>query len=125
MNRRSRAAGDVSSVEACETCEKLAARCQDGVVTTIRVAHTADLDPGTLPTIRALLDDVFEGDMEDIDLEHATRRPARPGLRRRGRRDARRPRIGHPAPAGARRPRAARGLRGGRRRARRASPPWR
>ena len=37
----------------------------------IRTAHTADLDAATLATARALLDDVFEGDMSDEDWEHA------------------------------------------------------
>ena len=37
----------------------------------IRTAHTAELDAATLATARALLDDVFEGDMSDEDWEHA------------------------------------------------------
>ncbi|MGW3570777.1 GNAT family N-acetyltransferase [Streptomyces sp. NPDC000941] len=37
----------------------------------IRTAHTCDLDPATLKAARALLDDVFEGDMSDHDWEHA------------------------------------------------------
>ena len=37
----------------------------------IRTAHTADLDGATLGTARALLDDVFAGDMTDQDWEHA------------------------------------------------------
>jgi aminoglycoside 2'-N-acetyltransferase I len=37
----------------------------------LRIAHTADLDPATLKATRALLDDVFQGDMTDQDWEHA------------------------------------------------------
>jgi aminoglycoside 2'-N-acetyltransferase I len=37
----------------------------------IRTAHTADLDAQTLAAARALLDEVFEGDMSDHDWEHA------------------------------------------------------
>jgi aminoglycoside 2'-N-acetyltransferase I len=37
----------------------------------VRTAHTADLDPATLEAARALLDDVFEGEMSDDDWEHA------------------------------------------------------
>jgi aminoglycoside 2'-N-acetyltransferase I len=37
----------------------------------IRIAHTADLAPETLAAARALLDEVFEGDMSDQDWEHA------------------------------------------------------
>jgi aminoglycoside 2'-N-acetyltransferase I len=37
----------------------------------VQVAHTADLDPGTLAAARALLDVVFEGDMTDHDWEHS------------------------------------------------------
>jgi aminoglycoside 2'-N-acetyltransferase I len=37
----------------------------------LRTAHTADLDAGTLAAARALLDDVFRGDMSDDDWEHA------------------------------------------------------
>jgi aminoglycoside 2'-N-acetyltransferase I len=37
----------------------------------IRTAHTADLDAQTLAAARALLDEVFEGDMSDQDWEHA------------------------------------------------------
>jgi aminoglycoside 2'-N-acetyltransferase I len=37
----------------------------------VRTAHTADLDAATLATARALLDDVFEGDMSEEDWEHA------------------------------------------------------
>jgi aminoglycoside 2'-N-acetyltransferase I len=37
----------------------------------VRTAHTADLDAATLATARALLEDVFEGDMSDEDWEHA------------------------------------------------------
>jgi aminoglycoside 2'-N-acetyltransferase I len=36
----------------------------------VRTAHTADLDPATLDAARALLDDVFEGEMTDDDWEH-------------------------------------------------------
>ena len=36
----------------------------------VRTAHTADLDPGTLEAARALLDDVFEGELDDDDWEH-------------------------------------------------------
>jgi aminoglycoside 2'-N-acetyltransferase I len=37
----------------------------------VRVAHTADLDAGTLRAARALLDAVFEGEMTDHDWEHS------------------------------------------------------
>jgi aminoglycoside 2'-N-acetyltransferase I len=37
----------------------------------VHTAHTADLDAATLPRVRALLDDVFEGDMSDHDWEHS------------------------------------------------------
>src|SRR2546428_13820234 len=40
-------------------------------VTDVRIAHTADLDGDALTAARALLDDVFEGDMTDHDFEHA------------------------------------------------------
>ena len=36
----------------------------------VRVAHTAQLDPGTLKAARALLYDVFD-DMADDDWEHS------------------------------------------------------
>ena len=37
----------------------------------VRISHTADLEPGTLAAARALLDDVFEGEMTGHDWEHA------------------------------------------------------
>jgi aminoglycoside 2'-N-acetyltransferase I len=37
----------------------------------VRVAHTADLDATTLAAARALLDDVFAGELDDHDWEHA------------------------------------------------------
>ena len=37
----------------------------------MRVAHTADLDAATLAAARALLDEVFAGELEDDDWEHA------------------------------------------------------
>lgn len=37
----------------------------------VRTAHTAELDTATLRAARALLDDVFEGDMSDHDWEHS------------------------------------------------------
>jgi len=40
-------------------------------VTDLRLAHTADLDAATLAAARALLDDVFEGEFDDDDWEHA------------------------------------------------------
>ena len=40
-------------------------------VADLRTAHTADLDPGTLMAARALLDEVFSGEMTDSDWEHA------------------------------------------------------
>lgn len=36
-----------------------------------RIAHTAELDADTLAAARALLADVFEGDFDDHDWEHA------------------------------------------------------
>ncbi len=40
-------------------------------MTQLRVAHTADLDRASLDAARALLVDVFEGDLSDHDWEHA------------------------------------------------------
>lgn len=37
----------------------------------MRVAHTAELDGATLAAVRALLEDVFAGDFDDHDFEHA------------------------------------------------------
>ena len=37
----------------------------------LRTAHTADLDPVTLQAARALLDEVFNGDLAETDWEHA------------------------------------------------------
>jgi len=37
----------------------------------IRVAHTSDLDPQLLDELHAMLVEVFEGDFEDADWEHA------------------------------------------------------
>ena len=37
----------------------------------VRTAHTADLDDGTLKAARALLDEVFKGEMSDDDWDHA------------------------------------------------------
>jgi aminoglycoside 2'-N-acetyltransferase I len=37
----------------------------------VGTAHTADLDPRTLAVARAMLDQVFEGEMTDHDWEHA------------------------------------------------------
>jgi aminoglycoside 2'-N-acetyltransferase I len=37
----------------------------------VRTAHTADLSAAILDAARALLDDVFEGDMSDDDWEHS------------------------------------------------------
>ena len=37
----------------------------------VRTAHTAELDAATLDAARALLDDVFDGDLTDHDWEHA------------------------------------------------------
>src|SRR5919206_1915469 len=37
----------------------------------VRTVHTADLDRATLAAARALLYEVFAGDMEDQDWEHA------------------------------------------------------
>jgi aminoglycoside 2'-N-acetyltransferase I len=44
---------------------------QDWRVISVRTAHTAELDSGILAAARALLDDVFEGDMSDHDWEHS------------------------------------------------------
>jgi aminoglycoside 2'-N-acetyltransferase I len=38
---------------------------------TLRTAHTADLDAGTLRAAHAMLDDAFEGELEEADWEHA------------------------------------------------------
>jgi aminoglycoside 2'-N-acetyltransferase I len=40
-------------------------------MTDIRTAHTADLDVETLRAARVLLDDVFAGELDDHDWEHA------------------------------------------------------
>src|SRR3954451_6306398 len=42
-----------------------------GRVTVVRVAHTADLDAATLIAARTLLEDVFAGELDDDDWEHA------------------------------------------------------
>lgn len=47
------------------------ADCEDRGMTEVCTAHTADLDTATRAAARALLDDVFEGDMSDDDWEHA------------------------------------------------------
>ena len=41
------------------------------VVAELRTAHTADLDPADLKAARALLDEVFDGEMTEADWEHA------------------------------------------------------
>jgi aminoglycoside 2'-N-acetyltransferase I len=41
------------------------------VVTELRTAHTADLDPADLKAARALLDEVFNGEVTEADWEHA------------------------------------------------------
>jgi aminoglycoside 2'-N-acetyltransferase I len=46
-------------------------RWQDGTMIEVQTAHTADLDAAVLSRLRALLDDVFEGDMSDHDWEHS------------------------------------------------------
>jgi aminoglycoside 2'-N-acetyltransferase I len=40
-------------------------------MTDVQVAHTADLDAATLEQARALLDAVFEGELDEHDWEHA------------------------------------------------------
>lgn len=40
-------------------------------MTELRTAHTADLDTTTRTAARALLEDVFDGDIDDHDWEHA------------------------------------------------------
>jgi aminoglycoside 2'-N-acetyltransferase I len=40
-------------------------------VTDLRIAHTADLDPAALKAARALLDEVFAGEMTDDDWDHS------------------------------------------------------
>jgi aminoglycoside 2'-N-acetyltransferase I len=40
-------------------------------VTEVRTAHTAELDRATLRAARALLDDVFDGELTNQDWEHA------------------------------------------------------
>ncbi|MDH2428660.1 GNAT family N-acetyltransferase [Sphaerisporangium sp. TRM90804] len=40
-------------------------------MTELRVAHTFELDVATLVAARVLLDDAFDGDMDDDDWEHA------------------------------------------------------
>ena len=41
------------------------------VVAELRTAHTADLDPADLKAARALLDEVFNGEVTEADWEHA------------------------------------------------------
>ena len=41
------------------------------VVAELRTAHTADLDPAGLKAARALLDEVFNGEVTEADWEHA------------------------------------------------------
>jgi aminoglycoside 2'-N-acetyltransferase I len=41
------------------------------VVTELRTAHTADLDPADLKAARVLLDEVFNGEVTEADWEHA------------------------------------------------------
>ena len=55
------------------------ARALPGAMISVRVAHTAQLDPGTLADARALLDAVFD-DMTDDGLGAHPGRRARPGL---------------------------------------------
>ncbi|MFI6324502.1 GNAT family N-acetyltransferase [Nonomuraea sp. NPDC050556] len=40
-------------------------------MTAVRTCHTADLDARTLKAARALLDDVFDGDLSDHDWDHS------------------------------------------------------
>jgi aminoglycoside 2'-N-acetyltransferase I len=42
-----------------------------GGMAEVRTAHTAELDSGTLEAARALLDAVFEGQLDEHDWEHA------------------------------------------------------
>jgi aminoglycoside 2'-N-acetyltransferase I len=42
-----------------------------GAVADLRIAHTADLDSAAITAARALLDDVFAGEMTEDDWEHA------------------------------------------------------
>jgi len=51
--------------------EVLAPPCAAPAGTEVRVAHTADLDAPTLRAARALLEDVFAGELDDHDWEHA------------------------------------------------------
>ena len=41
------------------------------LVTEVRTAHTADLDAATLAAARSLLNEVFEGEFDEHDWEHA------------------------------------------------------
>ncbi|MGW7080569.1 GNAT family N-acetyltransferase [Streptomyces sp. NPDC054866] len=41
-----------------------------GGVTTLRTAHTCDLDPTELRAARALMDEAFDGDFSDADWDH-------------------------------------------------------
>jgi len=41
------------------------------VVAELRTAHTADLDPADLKAARALIDEVFDGEVTEADWEHA------------------------------------------------------
>jgi aminoglycoside 2'-N-acetyltransferase I len=40
------------------------------MVTRLRLAHTADLEPDELRAVRALLDEAFDGDFSDEDWDH-------------------------------------------------------
>jgi aminoglycoside 2'-N-acetyltransferase I len=45
--------------------------CEDRRMVRLQTAHTADLDTATLDVARALLSDVFEGELTDEDWEHS------------------------------------------------------
>jgi aminoglycoside 2'-N-acetyltransferase I len=51
--------------------EVLASPCDGRAGVEVRTAHTADLDAATLRAARALLENVFAGEMDDHDWEHA------------------------------------------------------
>jgi aminoglycoside 2'-N-acetyltransferase I len=50
-------------------CRSSSDGCDDAAM--VQVAHTAELEPGTLAAARALLDVVFEGELTDHDWEHS------------------------------------------------------
>jgi aminoglycoside 2'-N-acetyltransferase I len=62
--------GTLSAATRCPSGARCAAATMQPM-TEVRTAHTAELDPATLASARAMLNDVFDGDLTDQDWEHA------------------------------------------------------